>query len=72
MYLHTFVFVCKLNREGESPCKNLAGVLLSFTQHTALGMSCLHMKQYIHRDLAARNILVSEDGLCKVCVYNTN
>ena len=55
------------NREGESTCNELAGLLLSYTRQIALGMVCLQMKQYIHRDLAARNVLVSENGLCKVC-----
>ena len=29
-------------------------------------------KSFIHRDLAARNILVSEDGICKVCELTVN
>ena len=55
------------NREGESTCSELAGLLVSYTRQIAFGMACLQMKQYIHRDLAARNVLVSENGLCKVC-----
>ena len=54
------------NREGESKCQELPALLLSFTRQIALGIFCLHKKQYIHRDLAARNVLVSEDRICKV------
>ena len=57
------------NREGESRCKELPGLLLSYTRQVAMGMVCLQMKQFIHRDLAARNVLVFEDGLCKVRIY---
>ncbi len=31
-------------------------------------MAYLSSKAFVHRDLAARNILVSEEGVCKVCV----
>ena len=63
VYSHT-------NREGESSCKELPALLLSFTRQVALGMGCLHKKQYIHRDLAARNVMVSEDSVCKVIDAN--
>ena len=56
------------NREGESISPELASLLLSHSRQIALGMLCLQMKQFIHRDLAARNVLVSEKGLCKVCI----
>ncbi len=32
-------------------------------------MAYLSSKAFVHRDLAARNILVSEEGVCKVCVH---
>ena len=59
------------NREGESEHNQLAALLLSYTRQIGLGMVCLQLKQYIHRDLAARNVLMSKNGLCKVCVCNT-
>ena len=43
-------------------------MLLSFSRQVSLGMMYLAFKEYIHRDLAARNVLVSKDGVCKVCV----
>ena len=58
-----------VNREGESKCAELAGLLLSYTRQVTLGMVCLQIKEYIHRDLAARNVLVSDEGLCKVHVH---
>ena len=50
---------------GELPDPNLPNLLLSFSQHIALGMQYLSGKGFVHRDLAARNILVSKDNICK-------
>ena len=46
----------------------LPEMLLSFSQHVALGMHYLSSKGFAHRDLAARNILVSKDDICKVYI----
>jgi ephrin-B/CUB/sushi domain-containing protein len=54
-----------MHSPGETPSPNLASLLLSFSQHVALGMQYLSGKGFVHRDLAARNILVSKDNLCK-------
>ena len=53
---------------GELPTVGLAELLLSFSQHVALGMQYLSGKGFVHRDLAARNILVSKDNICKVII----
>ena len=53
---------------GELPMAGLSEMLLSFSQHVALGMQYLSGKGFVHRDLAARNILVSKDNICKVCM----
>ena len=52
---------------GEISSDVLPNLLLSFSQHVALGMQYLSGKGFVHRDLAARNILVSKDNICKVC-----
>ena len=57
---------------GENLSPNLASLLLSFSQHVALGMQYLSGKGFIHRDLAARNILVSKDNLCKAIKFVNN
>ena len=51
---------------------DLPSLLLSFSQHVALGMQYLSGKGFVHRDLAARNILVSKDNICKVCMAHRN
>ena len=53
---------------GELPTTDLPRLLLSFSQHVALGMQYLSGKGFIHRDLAARNVLVSSDDICKVAL----
>ena len=54
-----------MHSPGERLSPNLPSMLLSFSQHVALGMQYLSGKGFVHRDLAARNILVSKDNLCK-------
>ncbi len=44
----------------------LCDVLLSYSQHIALGMQYLSSKRFVHRDLAGRNVLVTKDNICKV------
>ena len=56
------------HRPDEFPPTDLPQILLSFSQHVALGMQYLSGKGFVHRDLAARNILVSKDNICKVYV----
>ena len=51
---------------GELSTTDLPRLLLSFSQHVALGMQYLSGKGFVHRDLAARNVLVSSDNICKV------
>ena len=52
---------------NQTECKELEAILLSFTRQIASGVGYLSVKEYIHRDLAARNVLVSNEGVCKVC-----
>ncbi|UXI15588.1 transcription initiation factor [Sarcoptes scabiei] len=42
---------------------------IAFAADTCAGMAYLESKQVIHRDLAARNVLISEDGVAKVCDF---
>ena len=59
--------MCYAFSPGELPLADLPQMLLSFSQHVALGMQYLCGKGFVHRDLAARNILISKDNICKVC-----
>ncbi len=54
-----------LNESGDDDLDN--HTLLSYCTHVASGMAYLSIKAFVHRDLAARNILVSNNGICKVC-----
>lgn len=42
---------------------------IAFAADTCAGMAYLESKQVIHRDLAARNVLISEEGVAKVCDF---
>ena len=42
---------------------------IAFAADTCAGMAYLESKHVIHRDLAARNVLISEDGVAKVCDF---
>ncbi|XP_053211682.1 tyrosine-protein kinase CSK-like isoform X2 [Panonychus citri] len=42
---------------------------INFATHTCAGMAYLESKHVVHRDLAARNVLISEDGIAKVCDF---
>lgn len=46
--------------------------LLNYSRQVCLGMTYLSVKGFVHRDIAARNILVSGDGICKVCSKDTS
>lgn len=42
---------------------------IAFAADTCAGMAYLESKSVIHRDLAARNVLISEEGVAKVCDF---
>lgn len=42
---------------------------IAFAADTCAGMAYLESKHVIHRDLAARNVLISEEGVAKVCDF---
>lgn len=42
---------------------------INFATHTCAGMAYLESKHVVHRDLAARNVLISEEGIAKVCDF---
>ena len=68
--LHHRVYKFELySSPGELVPNNTSSMLLSFSQQVALGMQYLSAKGFVHRDLAARNVLVSDDNICKVCVF---
>ena len=43
---------------------------LKFGREIAAGMAYLAKKSFVHRDLAARNILLDQNMVCKVSIYN--
>ena len=53
---------------GDLPLYELKQLLMSFTRQVVSGLGYLSLKGFVHRDLAARNVLVSDEGICKVCV----
>ena len=67
MHYNYILFVCLCSHD-QLPAHDLPRLLLSFSQHVALGMQYLSGKGFVHRDLAARNILVSKDNICKVTI----
>lgn len=42
---------------------------MAFAADTCAGMAYLESRHVVHRDLAARNVLISEQGLAKVCDF---
>ncbi|XP_017493174.1 PREDICTED: tyrosine-protein kinase CSK-like [Rhagoletis zephyria] len=42
---------------------------IAFAADTCAGMAYLESRRVIHRDLAARNVLISEEGVAKVCDF---
>ncbi len=53
---------------GDLPLYELKQLLMSFTRQVVSGLGYLSLKGFVHRDLAARNVLVSDEGICKVCL----
>ncbi|KAG7166655.1 Tyrosine-protein kinase CSK-like 1 [Homarus americanus] len=45
------------------------GSLVDYLRHACSGMEYLESQKVVHRDLAARNVLISEEGVAKVCDF---